>query len=265
MKHTLTIENLHVYLEKKEILKGISLQIKSGEVHALMGPNGSGKSTLAQALMGHPSYKFHPDSIGIKFQIDKTDMRNLSPDKRARAGLFLAFQNPIPVPGVTVANLLKNAFESLHGPKTKDQRPKTIANPALQTVWKFNEELAKKADLLHIPHEFLRRSINESFSGGEKKKLEMLQALVLKPKFVIFDEIDTGLDIDALKIVAQGINILKKNGTGVLMITHYQRILKYITPNIVHILINGKIVKTGGPKLAQELEEKGYAHITNSN
>lgn len=261
MKKTknLEIKDLHISVEGKEILKGVSLTIKPGEVHVIMGPNGSGKSTFAQSLMGHPAYKVTVKSSQIK--IGDTDISQFEADKRAREGLFLAFQTPVGVSGISVANLLKTAHESINRSKQKGSNIKTN----VASVWQFNQELVKKADVLHIPHEFLRRSISEGFSGGEKKKLEMLQALTLNPKFAIFDEIDTGLDIDALKIVAQGINILKKEGTGILIITHYQRILKYISPDVVHVLMKGKIVKTGGPKLAEALEEKGYDKVTSIN
>ncbi len=258
----LTIKNLHVAIEGKEIIKGISLDVSAGSVHVIMGPNGSGKSTLAQILMGNPNYKFHPPIGGsnFKFQVGKTDMRNLRPHERAKTGLFLAFQNPLSIPGVSVANFLKTAYQSLYSPTTKDQRPKTYANPAL-SVWDFNEKLVNEAHYLNLPREFLKRAVNDGFSGGEKKKLEMLQALVLKPKFAIFDEIDTGLDIDALKIVAQGIVRLQKEGTGILIITHYSRLLKFVRPDYIHILIGGKIVKSGSKELASLLEKKGYAAI----
>ncbi len=256
-KLKLKIKNLQVDVEGKEILKGISLEIASGEVHAIMGPNGSGKSTLAQAIMGHPNFKLKTQKSKLK--IGQKDITNLKPNEKAKEGLFLAFQNPVAVPGVTVANFLKTAYQALKS--TKGQSGKVAKhNPSL-SVWEFNERLVAKAKELALPQEFLRRSINDGFSGGEKKKVEMLQALVLEPKFAIFDEIDTGLDIDALKIVAYGIKKLKDRGCGILIITHYQRILKYIQPDFIHILINGKIVRSGGPKLAELLESKGYATI----
>lgn len=218
-----------------------------------MGPNGSGKSTLAGVLMGNPAYSVKDGQAQIK--IDKLEIVNLRPDERARAGLFLAFQNPISIPGVNVAGLLKTAYTITH--EKKGDRAKKTLNPAIN-VWKFHEILVQKAKLLGIPQEFLRRSLNEEFSGGEKKKLEMLQAWILSPKYAIFDEIDTGLDVDALKIVASGITKLKKEKTGILIITHYLRILKYVKPDFVHILVNGKIVKSGGYKLAEEVEKYGY-------
>ena len=205
--YKLRINNLKAEIGNREIIKGISLKISSGEIHAIMGPNGSGKSTFAQILMGNPAYASKSGEV----EIGSKNILHLKPEERAREGLFLAFQNPLSIPGVSVANFLKTAYQSLHSPKTKDQRLKTNANPAL-SVWDFNEKLVKDADYLSLPREFLKRSVNEDFSGGEKKKLEMLQALVLKPKFAIFDEIDTGLDIDALKVVAQGIVRLQKEG-----------------------------------------------------
>ncbi|MBI5452494.1 ABC transporter ATP-binding protein [Candidatus Gottesmanbacteria bacterium] len=266
---SLKIKNLSVSLGEKQILKDISLEIKPGTIHAIMGPNGSGKSTLAQALMGNPNYKIqNPKS---KIQINNKNIINYGPDERAREGLFLAFQNPTAIPGVSVANLLKTAYQLVKS-KNKESRHKVGIrdavnahssqtasghNPAL-SVWQFNEMLVEKAKKLGIPQEFLRRSLNEAFSGGEKKKLEMLQALVLEPKYAIFDEIDTGLDVDALKIVAKAIDELKKTGCGVVVITHYQRILKFAKPDFVHILVKGKIVASDGGKLAQTVEKSGY-------
>lgn len=257
-KSQLEIKNLFIDLADKEIVKGVSLTVSGGEVHAIMGPNGSGKSTLAQGLMGHPSYKFKIRNS--KFRIDGKDLLSLKPHERAKEGLFLAFQNPVAVPGVSVANFLKTAYQALHKPKTKNLELKTKYNPALN-VWEFNEKLVIKAKEINLSQEFLKRSLNDGFSGGEKKKLEMLQALVLAPKFAIFDEIDTGLDIDALKTVALSIKKLKEDGTGVIIITHYQRILKYIKPDFIHVLVNGRIVKSGNSKLAALLEEKGYAAV----
>lgn len=216
-----------------------------------MGPNGSGKSTLAQVLMGNPAYKL--GSTHYELKIDGKDIRDEKPDQRGRDGLFLGFQNPISIPGVNVANLLRVAYQQRHGKEGK----KAAANPAL-TVWKFNELLLEKAKQLGIQQEFLRRGLNEDFSGGEKKKLEMLQAVILAPKYAIFDEIDTGLDVDALKIVASAIDMMKKKGTGILIITHYQRILHFAKPDRVSILAQGKIVQSGNFKLAQEIEKTGY-------
>ncbi len=257
MKEQLRIENLHASIEGKEILKGIALKINAGEIHAIMGPNGSGKSTLAQSLMGNPSYLGQDKS---KITIGKTDLTTLKTEQRARSGLFLAFQNPISVPGVSVANLLRFAYQAKQAKVGEKKNQPKQKNPS--SVWEFNKRLIEQAEILSIPKEFLGRGINDGFSGGEKKKMEMLQALVLEPKFAIFDEIDTGLDIDALKIVATGISQLKEKGCGVLIITHYQRILSYVVPDFIHILVNGKIVKSGGYNLANILEKDGYAAFT---
>lgn len=246
----LTISNLQVSIEDKEILKGLSLSINSGEIHALMGPNGSGKSTLSYALMGHPFYqvKSSPakrDKVQSSIKIDKTNIVDLGPDKRAKLGMFLAFQNPLTVAGVPVASFLRTAYQSIYG---KDK----------QSIAEFNRMLIKKAEEMGLDRSFLRRSLNEGFSGGEKKKAEMLQAFILKPKFAIFDEIDTGLDVDALKTVAGGIRKLADQGTGVLIITHYQRILSHMKPDFVHIIKNGVIIKSGDSKLAETIEKEGY-------
>jgi Fe-S cluster assembly ATP-binding protein len=243
----LQIQNLIVSLGEKEILHDISLEILSGKLHVLMGPNGSGKSTCASALMGHPAYTVAETS---KIIIDNTDVTGTEADVRARAGLFLAFQNPTPIPGVSVANLLRTTYKTLH------------PEAATSSVMEFNKTLLSMAEHFAIPRDFLKRSLNDEFSGGEKKKLEMLQAAILKPKYAIFDEIDTGLDVDALKIVAQGIEDMTQAGTGVLVITHYQRILKFAKPDFVHILVNGKIVTSGGPELAEEVEKNGYKKWT---
>ena len=263
---SLKIINLFAALSDKLILKGINLAMNPGEVHVIMGPNGSGKSTLAGILMGNPAYKIKDQSVRqaqderSKIKINDKNIIDLRPDERARMGLFLAFQNPVGIPGVSVANLLRTA----HSLKTKNKdnkKKKTLHNPVL-SVWEFNERLIEKAKKLGIPSEFLKRSLNEEFSGGEKKKLEMLQAIVLQPKYAIFDEIDTGLDIDALQIVACGIEQLKKEGTGILVITHYQRILKFAKPDYVHILVKGKIIESGDYKLAKEVEKNGYKRWT---
>lgn len=254
---SLIIQNLSANLGSKTILNSINLEIIKGKIHALMGPNGSGKSTLAGVLMGNPAYRIQNKSVNrrTKIQINGKDILDLKTDERARTGLFLAFQNPISIPGVNVAGLLKTAY-SVANQKKVSPIKKTL-NPVIN-VWKFNEILVKKAGFLGIPQEFLRRGLNEEFSGGEKKKLEMLQALILSPKYAIFDEIDTGLDVDALKIVASGITKLKKEKSGILIITHYLRILKYVKPDFVHILVGGKIVKSGGYKLAEDVEKNGY-------
>ena len=258
---TLSIENLLASVNRKEILRGITFKVASGEIHAIMGPNGSGKSTLAYAMMGHPAYDVKNQKS--KVTIDKKNILKLPTEERAKAGLFLALQSPIAIPGVSVVNLLRTSYQELHAAGTKG---KEVQNPLLARRWQaagmtlqeFMSMLQKDAKELKIEESFLTRGIHDGFSGGEKKKIEMLQALVLAPKFAIFDEIDTGLDVDALKLVARGISLLSKRGTGVIIITHYQRILKYLKPDIVHILVKGKLVKSGKASLAKEIEEKGY-------
>ncbi|MBI5619951.1 Fe-S cluster assembly ATPase SufC [Candidatus Gottesmanbacteria bacterium] len=261
MKHILSIQNLHVSVEGKEILRGVSLRVASGEVHAVMGPNGSGKSTLAYALMGHPQYKVKSQKSKVK--IESKDITDLATEERARAGLFLAMQSPIAIPGVTVVNLLRTAYQEKYDGKRWPHAK--IHNPALASklagnvdLITFQKQIKEHARTLHLDESLLTRGIHDGFSGGEKKKIEMLQALVLAPKFAIFDEIDTGLDVDALKTVASAMRILAKNGTGIIVITHYQRILKYLKPDVVHVLVNGKIAQTGGPGLAKKIEEEGY-------
>lgn len=261
MKQTLNISNLYAGFEEKEILHGVSLLIRSGQVHAVMGPNGSGKSTLVSVVMGHPNYNVHPPTGGPKseIQINKVEILKLEPEKRAKLGLFLAFQSPIAVPGVSVMSLLRSAEEARMGQSHNLQK---INNPVFakkQINWsEFTSQVQEAAKFLHLDEGFLKRGINDGFSGGEKKKTELLQALVLRPKFALFDEIDTGLDVDALRVVAAGIKKLRDSGTGVLIVTHYQRILRYITPDVVHILVAGKLVKTGSSMLAQEIEKDGY-------
>lgn len=247
---SLTISHLWVELNERTILKDINLEIIPGTLHALMGPNGSGKSTLAAALMGDEKYAVSGKQSTVT--IDGKNILDLPTDERAREGLFLAFQNPIAIPGVNVANLLRIAYQKRQ--KEKKQSPASLME--------FNKDLLTKATVLGIQKDFLRRSLNEEFSGGEKKKLEMLQAIVLSPKYAVFDEIDTGVDVDALKIIAGAVGQLKKNGTGVLVITHYQRILRYAQPDSVHILVNGSIVASGDASLAQEVEKEGYKRWT---
>lgn len=239
---TLEIKDLHVSIEGSDILKGLSLKVQGGEVHALMGPNGSGKSTLANTLMGHPRYDVEDGQV----LIDGEDILEMEPDERARKGLFLAFQYPVEIPGVTVANFLRSAYNALHG----DGEP--------MPVLEFHQLLQKHMKELEMDEEFAGRYLNEGFSGGEKKRHEILQMALLKPRFAIMDETDSGLDIDALKIVADGVNRQRSENLGVLVITHYQRILEYLKPDFVHIMMDGRIVRSGGPELAQELEEKGY-------
>lgn len=264
---SLTVKNFTVAINGKSIIQDLDLEIRPGKIHALMGPNGSGKSTLAQALMGSSEYQLgsKPGKAGnYEIKLNGKKINDLKPDERGKLGLFLAFQNPVAIPGVSVANLLRTAYQLRKSQTAKDKRQKTLYNPAL-SVWEFNEMLVKKAKDLDIPQEFLRKSANENFSGGEKKKLEMLQAAVLSPRYAVFDEIDTGLDVDALKIVAAGISNLKKEGTGVLVITHYLRILKYLKPDFVQIMVGGRIVDTGDMKLAQFVEKNGYKKWTVGN
>lgn len=243
---SLSISHLSVGLNDRTILNDVSLEIAPGTLHALMGPNGSGKSTLAATLMGDEKYTISSKLSAVK--IDGKSISEMPTDERAREGLFLAFQNPTAIPGVNVASLLRTAYQQRH--KEKKQSPVSLME--------FNKDLLSKATALGIQKDFLRRSLNEEFSGGEKKKLEMLQAVVLSPKYAVFDEIDTGVDVDALKVIAEAIAQLKESGIGVLVITHYQRILRYATPDTVHILVNGSIVASGDASLAHEVEKEGY-------
>lgn len=250
MTVALEIKNLHISVADQPIIKGIDLTIKQGEVHALMGPNGSGKSTLAYTLAGHPSYE--PTAGQVIF--DGKDLLEMEPDERARSGLFLAFQYPSAVPGVTLAKFLRQAINSKR--KNEDPDDKGISIPA------FRRLLKEKMNLLGIDHKFAGRYLNEGFSGGEKKRVEILQMATLEPKIAIMDETDSGLDIDALRIVAEGANRLREElNMGTLVITHYQRILNYIEPHYVHILLDGRIVESGGPELAVKLEKSGYDWI----
>ena len=242
----LVINNLQVSVEENEILKGVNLTIKAGEVHAVMGPNGTGKSTLAYALMGHPKYKI----TGGDATLDGKDLLDLDPSERSKLGLFLAFQYPVAVPGVSVANFLRTAINAHR--KGQNPEDKGISIPD------FRKKLKEKMALLEMDESFAGRYLNDGFSGGEKKRVEILQMATLEPKFSILDETDSGLDIDALKVVAHGIKAINKEDQGVLVITHYQRILNYITPDFVHVMLNGRIVESGGPELALRLEEEGY-------
>ncbi len=235
------IRNLHAETEDTPILKGLDLTISKGETHALMGPNGSGKSTLANVIMGHPAYEVTEGEILFKGE----NLLEMEPEERAQAGVFLAFQYPVSVPGVSVAKFLKSAHDATHG--------ESKLKPA-----EFLKELRENIKYLDIDDAFINRFLNDGFSGGEKKRMEILQMLTLKPQFAVMDETDSGLDIDALQVVAKGVNKLTGPNFGLLVITHYERILRYIHPDHLHVLIDGKIVHTGGPELVKKLEENGY-------
>jgi Fe-S cluster assembly ATP-binding protein len=241
-----------------EILQGIDLTVGKGQVHAIMGPNGSGKTTLAYALMGHPAYVVTGGEISFKGR----DVLALSPDKRSRLGLFLAFQYPTAIPGLSVASFIRSALNAkLQGvDKTTDVDPTDPMRGGV-SMRDFRTKMREKMALLHMDESFASRYVNEGFSGGEKKRLEMLQLAVLEPEMAILDETDSGLDIDALRIVAEGVNAMLSPDIGVLLITHYQRLLNYITPDVVHVLAEGRIVKSGGKELALQLEEEGYGPI----
>lgn len=238
----LIIKDLHVTVDGEQILKGVSLAVKKGQIAALMGPNGSGKSTLAYAIMGHPKYKITAGEVWFKGK----DVLKMPPDERARLGLFLSFQYPQSISGVTLANFLRSAVNS----RRKKESPISVTD--------FAKMLKEKMEMLKMPSAFSRRYVNEGFSGGEKKRAEILQMAMLTPEIAILDETDSGLDIDALRTVASGINTLKSKETGMLIITHYQRILTYIRPDVVHVMVGGRIVKSGGEELVRKLEEQGY-------
>ncbi|MEW9698261.1 Fe-S cluster assembly ATPase SufC [Paenibacillus sp. SI8] len=242
---TFTIDGLKANVEGKEILKGLSLEIKGGEVHAIMGPNGTGKSTLASALMGHPKYEVTEGSVTL----DGEDVLDMAVDERARAGLFLAMQYPSEITGVTNADFLRSAMNVRRGEGNEI------------SLIKFIRQMEAKMKQLEMNPEFMHRYLNEGFSGGEKKRNEILQMLLLEPKIVILDEIDSGLDIDALRIVAEGVNAMRSEERGFLIITHYQRLLNYVNPDFVHVMMQGRIVKSGGPELAERLEAEGYDWI----
>lgn len=246
MSAVLEIRNLHVEIDGSPILQGVNMIMKQGETHALMGPNGSGKSTLAYALTGHPAYEVTAGQAIL----DGVDLLELEPDERSRMGLFLAFQYPVAVPGVTVANFLRQAINSRM--KAEDPESAGISIP------EFTRMLREKMTRLGVDHKFAGRYINDGFSGGEKKRNEILQLAVLEPRFAILDETDSGLDIDALKVVADGVNKLKSEQLGTLIITHYKRMLDYLNPQFVHLMMGGRIVESGGPELAQEIEDYGY-------
>jgi len=237
--------NLRVRIEDKEIVKGVDMDIHAGQKHALMGPNGSGKSTLAAALMGHPSY-----AVEGEIYLNGLPMHDLAADERARQGMFLGFQYPVAVPGVSVANFLRAALKARRGQEIP--------------VREFRRELMNAFDTLDIQKDFAGRYLNDGFSGGEKKRLEILQMLLLKPDFALLDETDSGLDIDALKIVSQGVNQVAGPDNALLLVTHYQRILQYVRPDVVHVFMEGKLVRSGGPELAEELEQRGYDWLETS-
>ncbi len=243
----LQINNLQASVEDKEILKGINLQVKPGEVHAIMGPNGSGKSTLANVIAGREEYEMTGGSIVL----DNEDIADLDPEERAHKGVFLSFQYPIEIPGVSVTNFMKTAINETRKAQGKEEMK---ASDMLKMI-------REKSELLEIDRKFLSRSLNEGFSGGEKKRNEIFQMAMLEPKLAILDETDSGLDIDALRIVANGVNKLRSKDNATIVITHYQRLLDYIVPDFVHVLYKGRIVKTGGKELALELEERGYDWI----
>ncbi len=245
----LQIKNLHASVEDKEILKGINLEVKAGEVHAIMGPNGSGKSTLASVIAGKEEFEVTEGEVVL----DGENLEDVAPEDRAHKGVFLSFQYPVEIPGVSVTNFMKTAINEGRKAKGLDDMP---ANEMLKLI-------REKSEMLEIDRKFLSRSLNEGFSGGEKKRNEIFQMAMLEPKLAILDETDSGLDIDALRIVANGVNKLKSKDNAIIVITHYQRLLDYIVPDFVHVLHNGKIVKSGGKELALELEEKGYDWLKN--
>ena len=242
---TLVIQDLHVEIEGKEILKGVNLTINTGEIHAIMGPNGTGKSTLASAIMGHPKYEITQGSITL----DGEDVLEMEVDERARAGLFLGMQYPSEISGVTNADFMRSAMNA------RREEGDEIS------LMKFIRELDSKMEVLDMQEDMAQRYLNEGFSGGEKKRNEILQLMMIKPKFAILDEIDSGLDIDALKVVLEGINQMRSESFGCLIITHYQRLLNYITPDHVHVMMQGRVVKSGGEELSHKLEAEGYDWI----
>ncbi len=263
MSSELVIKDLFVNVEGKPILQGVNLTIRQGEVHAIMGPNGSGKSTLAYTIAGHPHYEVVSGDI----LLDGQSILKMGADERAKAGLFLAFQYPTAIPGVSMANFLRQAVSAVRGYTEKAKQQVAEGGSAkpigseLMPMREFRKELTTKMDQLHIDPAFARRYLNDGFSGGEKKRAEILQMAMLDPKIAILDETDSGLDIDALRVVAEGVNSLIGPNLGVLLITHYQRLLNYIKPQFVHVFYNGRIVRSGGPELALELEEQGYAQV----
>ena len=247
MSEVLSIKDLRVSVDGKEILKGVNLEVKTGEVHAIMGPNGSGKSTLAYALAGHPRYEVEEGEVWM----GEENVFEMTPDERARAGLFLAFQYPTGIPGVSMANFLRTAVNAVRGQEVNGEKQ---AVP----ITEFRQMMLDKMSMLKMDRAFARRYLNEGFSGGEKKRAEILQMALLEPRFAIMDETDSGLDIDALRIVSEGVNAIKGPEMGIILITHYNRILNYIKPDYVHILVDGRIVASGGQEVAEGLEAEGY-------
>ena len=247
----LEIKDLHASIDDKEILKGLNLTVNSGEVHAIMGPNGSGKSTLSKVLAGHPSYTV----TGGEVLYNGENLLELEPDERAKAGIFLAFQYPVEVPGVSNSQFLRLAY---------NEKMKHLGEEELDPL-EFNDYLKERAKIVEMDSSFFKRSVNEGFSGGEKKRNEILQMAVLNPTLAILDETDSGLDIDALRIVAEGVNKLRSADNAIILVTHYQRLLNYIIPDFVHVLADGRVVKEGGKELALELEEKGYDWVKSAN
>jgi Fe-S cluster assembly ATP-binding protein len=246
----LTVENLHVAVEGKPILKGVDLEIRQGETHALMGPNGSGKSTLAYALVGHPRYEVTDG----RAEIDGVNVLELDPNERARLGLFLAFQYPVTIPGVKVADFLRHAVTNVRNPNRKE-------GEGLMAMREFRKELKSQMEELGMELDFARRYLNEGFSGGEKKRMEILQLAMLRPKFALLDETDSGLDSDAVRVVSEGLKRLSGPNMGTLIITHHERLLEYNVPDKTHVMLAGRIVETGGAALAHELHAEGYASV----
>ena len=254
MTSSLLINDLRVSIDDKPIIKGLSLEVNPGEVHAIMGPNGSGKSTMAYALAGHPAYEVE----GGEVWLDGVNLLELSADERARMGLFLAFQYPTAIPGITMANFLRTSYNAVKSEKGDNGQKQSVP------IAEFRKQLLDKMEMLRIDKSFARRYLNEGFSGGEKKRAEILQMALLEPKVAILDETDSGLDIDALKIVSEGVNSLMSPERSFIVITHYQRILNYITPDYVHVMVDGQIIESGGPELAERLEAEGYDSIVKS-